>query len=145
MKVLIRHVLAVVGLILSFFTANVSQAAELIMFYSPVCEWCEVWEREVGVVYSKTPEGRIAPLRRLDIDEPRPKTLSTIDAVIYTPTFVLMENGRELGRILGYIGEYQFWGLLGPLLDRLHLTKAGTVGLVSHQEFAKTTTTGVGK
>lgn len=142
---LTRHLLIAVGVTLSFSSATMGRAAELVMFYSPVCEWCEVWEREVGVVYSKTPEGRIAPLRRLDIDEPRPKTLSTIDAVIYTPTFVLMENGQEVGRILGYIGEYQFWGLLGPLVDRLHVRKAGTAGSVSYQDIAKTTATGVGK
>lgn len=145
-RVLIRHLLVAVALTLSFSTATVGRAAELIMFYSPVCEWCEAWDREVGIVYLKTVEGRIAPLRKLDIDEPRPTTLSTIDVVIYTPTFVLMQDGREVGRILGYSGEYQFWGLLGPLLDRLHLTKAGPAGsVVSHQDIARTTATGARK
>ncbi|MDH3673315.1 MAG: thioredoxin family protein [Gammaproteobacteria bacterium] len=138
MRILIRH-FVVVGLTLSFSTATASRAAELIMFYSPLCEWCEAWDREVGIVYSKTSEGRIAPLRRLDIDEPRPTTLGAIDVVIYTPTFVLMENGREVGRIVGYRGEHHFWGLLGPLLDRLHLPKAGTAGFASRRDIVKIT------
>ena len=32
---------------------------------------------------------------------------------------VLVRDGREIGRILGYGGEEHFWGLLGPLLQRL--------------------------
>ena len=35
------------------------------------------------------------------------------------PTFVLVEDGRELGRIEGYPGEDFFWGLLGKLLEKL--------------------------
>jgi len=31
--------------------AGDAPAAELVMFDSPVCEWCEVWEEEVGIVY----------------------------------------------------------------------------------------------
>ena len=34
-------------------------------------------------------------------------------------TFVLMHNGAEIGRILGYPGEDHFWGLLQQLLQRL--------------------------
>lgn len=145
MKVLVRHLLVAVGLMFSLFTVTVSGAAELIMFYSSVCEWCEAWNREVGIVYSKTAEGRTAPLRRIEIDEPRAAALSAIDVVIYTPTFVLMEHGREVGRILGYSGENHFWGLLEPLVDRLPLTETGTTGGFSHQDVTKTTAKGVEK
>jgi hypothetical protein len=37
--------------------------------------------------------------------------------IIYTPTFVLAENGEELGRIEGYPGDAFFWGLLERLLE----------------------------
>ncbi len=95
------------------------RAAELVMFESPLCEWCEAWDRDVGVVYHKTEEGRLAPLRRVELHAPRPEDLGTVEAVIYTPTFVLMDRGRELGRITGYPGEDHFWGLLGVLLEQL--------------------------
>jgi hypothetical protein len=94
-------------------------AAELVMFASPHCEWCEAWDRDVGVVYHKTEEGRLAPLRRVEHYAPRPVDLGAVDAVVYTPTFVLMDRGRELGRITGYPGEDHFWGLLGVLLKQL--------------------------
>ncbi len=100
-------------------TPGSAQAAELVMFETQGCTWCEVWDAEIGAVYHKTEEGRAAPLRRVDIDEPRPPGLTTLQGVVYTPTFVLLDAGREVGRILGYPGEGHFWSLLGELIERL--------------------------
>ena len=94
-------------------------AAELVMFGSPHCPWCEAWESEVGAIYPKTAEGRLAPLRRVDIDQPWPPELAYIDRVVFTPTFVLLVEGREVGRILGYPGEAHFWELLDSLLRKV--------------------------
>ena len=57
-----------------------------------------------------------APLRRVDIDDPRPTDLLAVRGVAYTPTFVLLNEGAEVGRILSYGGEEHFWGLLGVWL-----------------------------
>ena len=96
-----------------------ARAAELIMLEEHGCPWCEAWNEEIGVIYHKTPEGRRAPLRRLDIHAPLPPDLKFLVKGGYTPTFVLVDNGRELGRIRGYPGEDFFWGLFGQLLKRL--------------------------
>ena len=96
-----------------------ARATELIMLEEEGCPWCEQWNKEVGVVYHKTPEGRRAPLRRLDIHEPLPLELKFLAKGGYTPTFVLVDQGREVGRIRGYPGEDFFWGLLGQMLKRL--------------------------
>ena len=42
-------------------------------------------------------------------------------AILYTPTFVLMDQGAEVGRITGYAGEEFFWGLLGVELKKLNV------------------------
>jgi len=96
-----------------------ARAAELVMFESAGCAWCTAWNREVGAVYDKTAEARIAPLRRVDIAAPRPSDLAVVGPIVYTPTFVLSDGGREVSRILGYPGEAQFWGLLGIELKKL--------------------------
>lgn len=96
-----------------------ARAAELIMLEESGCPWCEQWNEEVGVIYHKTPEGKRAPLRRLDIHDKLPEELKFIAKGGYTPTFVLVDNGREIGRIRGYPGEDFFWGLLGQMLKRL--------------------------
>jgi len=44
--------------------------------------------------------------------------------VVASPTFVLADNGREIGRIVGYPGADFFWGLLGQLLSKLPAEQA---------------------
>lgn len=99
-------------------TTNV-RAAELVMIESAHCHWCDKWNEEIGVVYAKTAEGRRAPLRRIDIDQPLPQDLAFLGSARYTPTFVLVDGGREIGQIRGYPGEDFFWPMLQQLLKKL--------------------------
>lgn len=94
-------------------------AAELVMFESAGCPYCRRWHRELGPIYPKTDEGKRSPLRRVDIAAPRPQDLAAIGGIVYTPTFVMIHEGREIGRIVGYGGEEAFWSLLGELVGRL--------------------------
>ena len=94
--------------------------AQLVMFEASYCEWCERWHEEIGEAYPHTAEGRAAPLRRVDIHDARPQDLDSIKAVTFTPTFVLVQNGKEIGRLPGYIGQNFFWALLEEMF-----TKAG--------------------
>lgn len=99
-------------------SAATVRAEKLIMFDSPVCEWCEVWEEQIGFMYHLTAEARRAPLKRIDIGD-QDKVSGLERRIIYTPTFVLMEKGREKGRITGYPGEDFFWAMLDILIKRL--------------------------
>jgi hypothetical protein len=92
-------------------------AAELVMFRREGCVWCARWDREIGTIYSRTDLGRRAPLRMVDLDR-GPHPVRTRGRIVYTPTFVLAENGEELGRIEGYPGNAFFWGLLEQLLEQ---------------------------
>ena len=105
--------------VLSLALAGVAAAETglaLLMFDAPDCGYCRQWEDEVGVVYERTAEGRVAPLRRVLHDQPTPDDLVLSEDVVYTPTFVLVRGGHELGRITGYPGEIHFWGLLDVML-----------------------------
>ncbi len=119
---------AVLLVVALFATATPSRAAELVMFESDTCGWCELWHEEIGVVYAKTSEGRILPLRRVDVDDNRPADLTPVRRVVYTPTFVVMNDGREVGRILGYPGEDFFWPMLGQIIDRMGQSADGRSG-----------------
>jgi thioredoxin-related protein len=102
-----------------------ARAAQLVMFESEYCPYCIRWKQDIGVVYDKTEEGRRAPLRIVDIHEPRPEDLKHIRGIYWTPTFVLLDDeGREVGRIEGYQYEDAFWFQLGELLKRLKTGKA---------------------
>ena len=74
---------------------------------------------EIAPGYAKSDEGRIAPLRRVDINDDIPADLSGIPVERFTPTFVLVENGEEVGRIRGYPGSEFFWFLVDDLIAML--------------------------
>ena len=112
-----RLTLALSGL--AFALANAVSAAELVMVEETSCHWCDRWNEEIGVVNHKTEEGKRAPLRRVDISDPIPKDLTFKSRANYTPTFILIEDGKEFGRSEGYPGEDFFWPMLGQLLDNL--------------------------
>lgn len=94
-------------------------AAELIMLERPGCAWCARWNREVAPIYPLTEEGRRAPLRRVDVTRPWPADLGNIEDDFYTPTFIVVEDGREVARLRGYPGDNFFWPLLGEMLGKL--------------------------
>jgi hypothetical protein len=99
--------------------AQPALALELVMFDEDGCVWCARWTEEIGPIYPKSEEGRIAPLRRVDLHEPRPDDLVDIRPVAFTPTFVLIDGGQEIGRIEGYPGEDFFWGLLDVIFQKI--------------------------
>lgn len=107
------------ALVACIMGAGAAQAAELVMFDRVGCAWCLRWEKEIGPIYPKTEEGRLLPLRKISLDRPLPEGLKLAAPVRYTPTFVILDNGREIGRITGYIGEYAFWGLLSDMVAKL--------------------------
>jgi hypothetical protein len=88
----------------------------LIMVEETGCMWCTSWNEKIGPIYPKTPEGRTAPLQRIDIHETLPSDLTFSSSLQFTPTFVLMINGTEAARIEGYPGEGFFWQLLAQMI-----------------------------
>jgi Thioredoxin-like domain len=95
------------------------QASELLMFEQAGCVYCQRWDRDVGSLYERTPEARSLPLRRVDLQNQRASGVALTSPIRYTPTFVVVDNGREVGRITGYSNEDSFWGLLGALATKL--------------------------
>ena len=106
-------------LLYSLQAATAVSAAELLYIFDPTCPYCKAWEREIGPSYDKTAEGRRAPLKPIDKRDVALVRLSLAKPVHFTPTFVLMENGIEIGRLEGYPGENFFWPLLDALLEKL--------------------------
>lgn len=104
--------------LMSAFPIAQVQAIELLMLEQQGCYWCERWDDEIGVVYHKTIEGNKAPLVRIDIHSPISEKYANLRPGSFTPTFVLWDDGHELGRIRGYPGEDFFWPLLNQLLER---------------------------
>jgi hypothetical protein len=103
--------------------ASTANAAELVMFRRDGCVWCAKWDREIGPIYPKTEFNSRAPLRLVNLDhDPDPALVH--GRILYTPTFVLAENGKEVGRIEGYPGDELFWVRLENMLA--HVPQSAT-------------------
>ena len=57
------------------------------------------------------------PLQRYDLHSETPENVALSSLVGFTPTFILVEDGQEVGRIEGYPGADFFWGLLGMVME----------------------------
>ncbi|RLJ40904.1 hypothetical protein BCF46_3475 [Litoreibacter meonggei] len=105
-----------IGLLLSGVFAYSAQAAHLVMVEQDGCHWCAQWDKEISEIYPKTDEGKHAPLRRVNLRD-LPDDIEFTSKPVFTPTFVLVEDGKELARLEGYAGDEFFWFLLGKMLD----------------------------
>lgn len=111
-----KFIRSTILMLFALFSAAPAFATELVMVEEHGCMWCERWNAEIAPIYPKTGAGKFAPLRRVDIHAPMPDDLQELGSMHFTPTFVLVDNGQEIGRIEGYIGEEFFWVILEKML-----------------------------
>jgi thioredoxin-related protein len=102
------------------------ETLELIVYERAGCEWCARWDREIAPIYPKTDIGKAIPLRRVNLDLKSQSDPVLEDPVRFTPTFVLLQNGKETGRIAGYHNDGFFWGMLESIAERLQKNPSRT-------------------
>ena len=94
-------------------TAAGTDSPVLIYIYSPECDACRQFDREVGPIYSKTHGSLTLPLERVLIDDWQTNRHQLVECasteVIGTPTFLQIRNCQELDRITGYSDAELFW------------------------------------
>jgi hypothetical protein len=88
------------------------------------CPYCVRWHREVGPGYRLSSEGRFAPLNIVKRVSAGAHRLANVR---YTPTFVLLDGDREVGRIVGYGGSEMFWSQAQNLFAEAGLKVEPTV------------------
>ena len=79
------------------------------------CAYCPKWLKEGGATYAATPPGRLPPLVRRSMGD---SSLSGFARLQFTPTFILVRNGREIDRRVGYAGPEEFWEGLRDMLAK---------------------------
>lgn len=114
----LKAALAAAALLVS--STGVMQAAELVMIDQRACAYCVKFHREIGPSYGATMAGQAAPLRRVSPLKKWPADLAGVRPAPFTPVFILVDNGREIGRFVGYDGASNFWNRLEPLIASLH-------------------------
>lgn len=106
-------------LVLCALNVGAARAAELLYVADRVCGPCILFERQIGPIYPKTEEADRAPLRMIPYGKPAPVPYAFIGQPAVAPTFVLVEDGRELGRFEGYENDELFWMNLARLMQAL--------------------------
>ena len=104
------------GIVMACTAAVSVSATELVMVEQHGCHWCEKWNAEISHIYPKTEAGARAPLRRVNLRD-LPSDITFASRPVFTPTFVLVDDGEELARMEGYSGDIFFWFLLEKMLD----------------------------
>ena len=104
---------------LALLGSQQADAGELVYFGSSACSSCESWDEEIGDIYPKTDEAKTLPLRKVSIHDDVPEDLAFIKGIRYTPTFVAVEDGKEVGRITGYPSEMLFWDLMAMMMTEV--------------------------
>jgi thioredoxin-related protein len=80
------------------------------------CIYCGLFRRDVAPTYKVSGRAKTIPMRFIDINAPDVDRLALTAPIDSVPTVLVVENGRELGRIAGYVGPEIFFHSLNRLL-----------------------------
>lgn len=110
-----------VAIMLMFATPTL--AAELLMIHSPTCIFCQAFMRDVEPGYSESEQAKEYPLWVVDISDPIDKDwinvqlfMENMRPIRGTPTFIIWNDDREVGRFVGYGGKEWFYRKLDILI-----------------------------
>jgi thioredoxin-related protein len=90
----------------------------LIVIEKAECFYCRLFRRDVGPAYAATPRARDVPMHYLDLEAAKARQLALARPIEVLPTVVLLQNGREIERIAGYMAPDNFVRVINYLLSR---------------------------
>lgn len=90
---------------------------ELVVMEAPGCIYCTIFRRDVLPDYVASPRSKELPIRFVDINDEAANNLGIDSPVDMVPTFVVLKNNKEIGRIPGYTGPEFFFHTINYLLS----------------------------
>ena len=97
------------AILLAYIPQFAFSATKLIMVTSDHCPFCRAWERDVGSVYDRSLYAPDLPLTRLKMGAIIPDGVALNAPITGTPTFVILRDGAEIDRQVGYENAEMFW------------------------------------
>ena len=89
---------------------------ELVVIEADGCIFCEIFRSDVLPSYETSEQGKQMPARFVDINDMEATHIEFKGAVDIVPTFIVVKNRREVGRISGYVGPENFFHSINYLL-----------------------------
>lgn len=80
------------------------------------CSACDLVRKHIEPVYARSPLSRDIPLRYLDLNMVDEANLGLSSPITVVPTIVLMRDGQEISRIVGYPGPTTFFHAVDYML-----------------------------
>ena len=90
---------------------------ELIVLEAPGCIYCTIFRRDVLPSYQASERARSVPVRFFDVNDSALEQLGLDGPINIVPTFVVLKNNKEIGRIPGYVGPENFYHTINYLLS----------------------------
>ena len=98
--------------------AAVVSPYELVVFEADGCVYCDAFRADVLPLYKASQIGREIPIRFVSVSRSDETRMGLGGGITVVPTFVLMAEGREIDRIVGYPGPFNFMKLVAYMLGR---------------------------
>ncbi len=114
----IKTIIFLINFILLSFIQFAQADTKLLMLTDKKCIYCMVWEKQIGKIYDKTEISINYPLKRYEASEINEDFKNKIFKTNVTPTFVFFNNGKEIGRIIGYSNPEMFWWQVDEIFER---------------------------
>ncbi|MBU1212876.1 MAG: thioredoxin family protein [Alphaproteobacteria bacterium] len=89
---------------------------QLIVLETDGCVYCDVFRRRLLAAYQSSKQGKRAPIRFVNINDPALGDLGLTQPVGIVPTFIMLENNQEIGRIPGLMGHQDFFRAIDYML-----------------------------
>ncbi len=98
------------------FSPEPAPAVELLVIEARGCPMCQLFRDEIAPLYRATARARQAPLRFIDVAHTDIDTLHLAAPVEIIPTVIVMRDGAEIDRLVGYTGPETFMRVVRVLL-----------------------------
>jgi thioredoxin-related protein len=90
---------------------------QLVVMEAEGCIYCTVFRRDVLPSYEESERGKDMPVRFVDVNDVEKTGIELVQPIDILPTFVVVKDNREVGRIPGYVGPEDFFHSINYLLS----------------------------
>jgi thioredoxin-related protein len=89
---------------------------ELVVIEADGCIFCQIFRSDVLPSYEASEQGKQMPAHFVDINDMEATHIEFKGAVDIVPTFIVVKDHHEVGRIPGYVGPENFFHSINYLL-----------------------------
>ena len=90
---------------------------QLLVMEAPGCIYCTIFRRDVLPSYQASERGKEMPVRFVDVNDVGKTGVALDSPIDILPTFVIVRDNKEVGRIPGYMGPENFFHSINYLLS----------------------------